>query len=161
MKRYKTIIYLCLIIIITSISLEAFADQAEKLDLFIGRDMVDVGDVFVWNDDINIYIKYVTDENWCLTATHLQPVEGLRVIVATKKGNPVPGQFLYKKDHSCVNEYTYTVPMSSYQQDHRPLLFIAAHADVKEIGGSKEGAWAGDREIPGKNWALYFNYDLR
>lgn len=162
MKQARKFVYLFLIIMLIVIPIRAFTSQAKTVDLLAGKKMVDVGDVTVWNDEYNIYITYTTNEDWCLTATHLQPIDDLTAITGTKKGNPVPGQFFYKERHLCVDEYTYTVPMTPNWKNIKPQIVIAAQADVRgKNGGGKQGAWAGDREVPGKNWALYFDYKIQ
>lgn len=88
----------------------------------------DVGDVLVWDDGSNLYVKYlVTEPDTCLTETHLHVATSLGDIPQTKKNNPIPGQFDYNEEHDCVTEYTYQIPLDSLCGD----LYIAAHAVVQ------------------------------
>lgn len=90
---------------------------------------LDVGDVSVWNDGENLYVKYVidTETDWCLTETHLRVADSVDSI-PQKNGNPIPGKFDYKNEHDCVTEYTYTIPLGDWD----PALYIAAHAVVTQ-----------------------------
>ena len=102
-------------------------DSAEEFPLFAGQNM-DVGMVKVWNDSDYLYVKYIVDEPWCLTETHLDVADSVEAI-PQKNGNPIPGQFEYKMEHDCVPEYLYTIEMSLIPGDK---LFIATHAVVSD-----------------------------
>jgi hypothetical protein len=95
-------------------------------DLMAGQNM-DVGDVKVWNDGDNLYVKYVTEDGWCLTETHLHVATSLGDI-PQKNGNPPPGQFDYQMEHDCETEYMYTISLT-WGCDTE--LYIAAHAVVE------------------------------
>ena len=61
---------------------------------------MDVGDVLVWNDASNLYVRYVTTGgDWCITETHLAVATTIEEIPTTKKGNPIPGQFYYSSEY--------------------------------------------------------------
>lgn len=93
---------------------------------------MDVGDVLVWNDGDYLYVKYeVTDEDWCITETHLEVAVSLGDI-PQKNGNPIPGKFTYKNEHNCVASVVYQPPLS---WDPDTPLLIAAHAVVQTRGG--------------------------
>jgi len=102
----------------------------EVINLLAGQTNL-VGEVRVWNDANNLYVKYViTDLDWCLTETHLHVATSLGDIPQTKKFNPIPGQFDYKRDYDpCVQNDTYVIPMSLFPGDS---LYIAAHAVVSD-----------------------------
>jgi hypothetical protein len=116
----------------------AFAHTAEEpfvTDLTAGggniKSAMDVGDVLVWNDGEYLYVKYVvTDEDWCLTETHLEVATVLEDI-PQKNGNPPPGQFTYGGEHDCVADWTYEIPLS---WDPGTEILIAAHG-VVQTGG--------------------------
>jgi len=96
-------------------------------DLLAGQTLK-VGEVKVWNDTDNLYVKYfITDLNWCLTETHLHVATSLDDIPHTNKGNPIPGQFEYKGEHECETEVLYEIPLTC---ELRTDLVIAAHAVV-------------------------------
>ena len=133
------------------------ADAPQVTTLFAGQ-TIEVGTVNVWNDDVNLYVKYVlTDLDWCLTETHLAVAVSLDGIPQTKKNNPIPGQFPYQccydeggsewvfqikkggntgagcdadgSTETCLTVITYTIPL-----DWGPDtgLFIAAHAVIEK-----------------------------
>jgi len=113
--------------------------NAEIFPLYAGQDKL-VGSVKVWNDSDNLYVKYVMGEapvgledelktGWCLTETHLHVATTPEGIPQTKKGNPKPGKFEYKMEHSCVSEHLYTIERSLVPRDE---LYIAAHAVVSD-----------------------------
>lgn len=88
---------------------------------------IDVGDILVWNDDNNIYIKYeITNAEWCLRETHLDVKQLLSALPQTKKGSPIPGQFTYKDMLDCTSESLYVIPWPAGGQ-----VYIAAHAVVQ------------------------------
>lgn len=94
----------------------------------------DVGDVYIWNDANNLYVRYV------ITASNTL-ILGAQTHVATSvsgipqsNGNPVPGQFTYKtpSDFTPVTTYTFTIPLNSIAPGTQ--LYVAAHADVGRPG---------------------------
>jgi hypothetical protein len=98
------------------------------------KSAMDVGDVEVWNDGEYLYVKYVvTDEEWCLTETHLHVfLDNIWYRdIPHKNGNPIPGRFAYKGRHDCVDGVTYTIPLA---WDPGTEIFIAAHG-VVQTGG--------------------------
>lgn len=116
-------------------------DDPYTTDLLAGQNM-DVGDVEVWNDADNLYVKYVVDkEGWCMTETHLHVAESEENIPQTEAkgrgnggGNPTPGQFEYTNDtHQCITEYTYEIPLDNFDVDCSEDLTIAAHAAVIKV----------------------------
>ena len=123
-------------------------------DLIAGQN-IDVGDILIWHDDDNIYVKYVTTGSWELTETHLHVACGPKEdIPHNNKGNPIPGHFQYSTEHDpAVSEYQYTVSRSGCNLGH---VHIAAHAVVTN-GVQEETAWGDGCPLGGK-WAMYFMY---
>jgi len=100
---------------------------AEEFPLMAGQNL-EVGYVAIWNDNDYVYVKYViTDDNWCITETHLQVAASLEGI-PQKNGNPIPGKFDQKGVHECVSEVNYAVPIAESDK-----IYVAAHAVVKEL----------------------------
>lgn len=92
---------------------------------------VDAGDVLIWNDASNLYVKYVAASGWCITETHLH-VAAVLSSIPQKNGNPIPGKFAYKDDFNCGDEIpTYVIPLPSGTQ-----LNIAAHAVVWDMSST-------------------------
>ena len=114
---------------------------------------IDVGTVSVWDDCVDLYVKYETTGGWVMTETHLAVVANSNDFPMTKKGNPIPGQFPYqccydeteeewlfvKKPEDLVGtcdadgndlltEITYIIPLGSDTELH-----IAAHASLLKL----------------------------
>ena len=137
-----------------------------------------VGEVEVTNDGNNLFVKYtITEDGWCMTETHLHvatlgvetPAEG---IPQTKKNNPIPGKFDNSTDYDpCTTtsvEYTIPIPEGYEAGDD---VIIAAHTavqlfeDVDPDTGEDifryESAWGEGDNFEGKNWAMYFTYEIQ
>ena len=135
----KVLFPILVVVLALGLTLPAAAhteDDPSVTDLIAGggnpKSAVDVGDVNVWNDGDNLYVKYVVDASgWCLTETHLHVATSMEAI-PQKNGNPPPGQFDYKTEHDCVTEYTYVIDLD---EEWPPCtdLYIAAHADVQKL----------------------------
>ena len=159
-------------------------EQTEPLYIKDGpapRDMLDtdwlkrVGEVQVWNDGDNLYVKYVADAEpcWEITEIHLWVGEHFHysdVYPKTKKGNPIPGQFPYKDefDPPVMETPEYEIPMDGLF-DNRPFISIMAQAVVRPCGGGaevEETAWADctrlpdapNSDFPPRRWAKWFPY---
>jgi hypothetical protein len=159
-----------------------------KGDLIAGR-TIKVGTVTVTNDTENIYVKYFLTDGWEMTKSQVAVALSLGEIPQTKKHNPIPSQFAFKKKyHPAVTEITYSIPLRDSGYKAGDLLYIAAHArvrnsdatgkenqdesawDAEEEGqefegkngaNQKESAWAAGepgQEFEGKNRATYFCY---
>jgi hypothetical protein len=107
-----------------------------EVDLIAGggnpKSAMDVGNVLVWNDGENLYVKYeIAEADWCITKTHLA-VATAPGDIPQKNGNPIPGLFEYNDMHDCVTEYTYEIPLEG---DGDTELYIAAHANVQKLIG--------------------------
>ena len=122
------------------------------------------GTILVENDATNLYVTYKALDNWYFSEVHLYV--GTFANVPSQNGNPIPGQFPYKKTFNpLVQTYTFTIPISSIILDANKCFYIAAHSSMKKIVNGTvirtETGWAGDIKFPGKNWATYFSYCLR
>jgi Ca-activated chloride channel family protein len=127
---------------------------------------IDVGDIIVWQDASNLYVKYVTVDGWKIYETHLAVTDDLSTIPTTKNGNPKIGKFPYSTDHSpAVTEHTYTIPWT-WAKDAK--LYIAAHCVVMKQTGvdadcnpiyREETGWGDGTDFGGSSWAMYFTYE--
>ena len=119
---------------------------------------IDVGNVSVWNDDENLYVKYETTGDWLINETHLAVDDSLDDIPQTKRHNPIPGQFEYKNESQGpgITVYQYDIPLI---WEAGTELFIAAHAEVANLT-QNETAWGAGDPFDGKNWATYFKYTI-
>jgi hypothetical protein len=155
------------------------------VDLVAGRTEV-IGAV-EWRVEGNMmYVRYVTNGNWKLAATHLVVAESLDDVPTTNGGNPKVGHFPFSGEHVppvAVREYALT--LDEWGLDDVDEVIIAAHADVvlcSERGGAdrEEGAWGngtrfseseadnpdgkgntGDTTSGGGNWAMYFRVEVK
>ena len=140
------------------------ADDPFATDLIAGggnpASAIDVGDVMVWNDGEQLFVRYVvTAQDWCLTETHNHVATSADAIPQTKKGNPIPGKFNFSATLDCVTSLTFVVPLT---WGPGVELFIAAHASLENPsvvysnGPWTETAWGAGFDFPGRNWATYF-----
>lgn len=126
--------------------------------LIAGQNL-DAGTVTVTNDENSVYVTYLTDGTWTIAETHLDVATSPEQLKQTSKGNAIPGKFAYATEHNPgVYEVTHTIDIAAWAAG-TPLYF-AAHAVVSSPG-STETAWGEGLEFPGKNWAMYFGYDLQ
>ena len=101
------------------------------IQLYAGQN-IDVGEVQIWNDDTNIYVKYIIDAaDWCMTETHVHIGMTEDDFPMTKTGNPQVGHFDYQATHDCVTTYMYTIPLANLGDwDCDQVVYIATHAVV-------------------------------
>lgn len=126
MKRVTVVV--C---VIAALGLVGSAGAAEY-PLYAGQD-IPVGVVHVSNDGAAVTVRFdTTDSSWCITETHAHIASALAGIPQTRKGNPIPGQFEFSDNHSCVNEVEYTKNMNSES------VYVAAHAVVYDLSSFTE-----------------------
>lgn len=94
-----------------------------------GDEAVDVGDVLVWNDADNLYVKFETTSGWVMTKTYVH-VATDPTDIPQKNGNPIPGKFEHKVDHDPPESDPppIAIPLNGWDAD--TSLYIAAHAKV-------------------------------
>lgn len=99
------------------------------VDLLAGQ-TEDIGDVEVWNDADNLYVKFVyTGPDCGFLEVHLQVDEDqFSADILTKKGNPIPGQFEKYFSDGCFTEHTFTYDLAEEGFAPNDILMIAAHA---------------------------------
>lgn len=96
---------------------------------------IDVGDVSVWNDGSNLYVKYETTGGWEITKTHLAVAMEESGIPQNRAGNPKVGQFQHSTSHAPpVTTYTYTIALGDLSVEPCEDVCIAAHAKVQKLG---------------------------
>jgi hypothetical protein len=140
MNSYKLIFSICVSFTLASTIFTGVAHtEADPFETdLIAAQHYDAGEVLVWNNGDNLFVKYIADEDWQITETHLHVAESMEDI-PQKNGNPIPGQFDYKEEHDpAVTEFTYEIDNTWDEDDE---LFIAAHAVVCEettVGGLEE-----------------------
>ena len=107
--------------------------------LYAGQDM-DVGDVKVWNDEVNLYVTYeITDPDWVIIGTHLyvgktDPNIGQDGVPLTT----APGQFPYDDDDASGvpdTMVTYVIPLADIDGYHMKLNNKGKPTGVMEANG--------------------------
>lgn len=136
------------------------------VDLLAGQ-TIDAGNVSVWNDTANLYVKYETQNGWMINQTHLAVGTALTDIPQTNGKKPVaiPGQFAFSNSFDpTVTSYTYTIPLNSLGASYNDNLYIAAHAVVVKqlLDGTyqQETGWGNGNKFGGA-WGMYFNYTVQ
>nr|WP_294773508.1 hypothetical protein [uncultured Flavobacterium sp.] len=117
----------------------------------------DSGDLSVYVDLNNVYVKYSTTGNWFIRKSHLY-VGSYQLIPRNNSGNPIPGQFPINNNHANGTQtITYTFPKASLPE----CFAVVAHADVARIENGvveqTETAWASGNRFTPRNWATYFS----
>ncbi|MFO7891369.1 MAG: hypothetical protein R6V04_13640 [bacterium] len=144
----KTICFgIVLTLVMTAISgliaIPTIADSDEDFPILYADQDTPVGNVEVTNDAENLYVKYfITEDDWCITETHLHVTDTLSEIPTNPRGNPIPGHFMENDEHDCVTEFTYTYNLAEYGWNANTPLYIAAHAVVvRPIEDCVEEVW--------------------
>lgn len=120
--------------------------------LMAGQNFI-AGTVIVSADATNLYVAYYLNIGWTLKQTHVAVAKNLADIPQTGSGNPKVGNFGIQESFAQgVDTAFYTIPRASLGTLD---LFIATHAVVEKVGGSRETGWAGPYDFAGKNWAMY------
>jgi len=148
-KLFSTLI---LVTLLASVLPSVCTVGAEPItqDLMAGKTL-EVGEVTVWNDASNIYVKYeITLDGWRFSELHLE-IDDVFTDIHQSNGNPVPGQFAYSQTFAApyVTEYTFTVPKNGWSTG--TILYVVAHAKVVHVvDGSQtivsdtSTMWSGD-----------------
>lgn len=120
-------------------------------NLIAGQNQI-AGEVIVQRDGDDLIIKYITNDDWTIDATHLSIGNcEEQTIPTTGSGNPKVGHFEHSSEHSTgINEVTYILDASVLDDNY----CFAAHAEVSGPSGG-ETAWAEGEEFDGNNWAMY------
>ncbi|RIV30559.1 hypothetical protein D2V08_15850 [Flagellimonas lutimaris] len=99
--------------------------------LYAGQN-IEVGKVTVSEIGGNYLITYeITNDEWCITETHLSVVNSPEEFPITNAGNPKNGNFEYSDEFACEKTVTYEVPIEKGP-------YIAAHAVVECVSSSVE-----------------------
>jgi len=167
-----------IVISIVLLMLAGFAITSSAEDLVVGRKHNLVGTLTVAVVGENLVITYAMypvdpmvpdEEGWELLETHLY-------VGTEPPAKSAPGQFPYGPEDA--EDGVYTIPLDKLPDpDLAGNIVIAAQAEIGKIYGDgepvlddpdpeigeqiEETAWAeGDPIRPGKNWAMYFEFEL-
>lgn len=144
---------------------ETFAPKAlTVVDIHAGNADEDAGDLSVWDDTDNIYIKFETFGGWEVGMAHYHIGTSLADI-PLNGDIPVPGQFDYQEAFDpYVTTFTKVIAKSNYNFTLGDTILIAVHFELhKDLGGGEsqdETGWGGDVPGPGSRWWWYMWYVL-
>jgi hypothetical protein len=138
--------------------------------LYAGQ-TIDAGTASVWNSREKLQIQVEALEGWRIS--EIQIYVGTDP-VPTKKGNPVPGKFPYKKEyadpshqHTLVLDLEEDLAFSwGIPWEDQRIQNVAVHADLVQLDEkgkiiAEEGAWAfGPAEFEGDQWGWWFSYEI-
>lgn len=144
--------FIVISIVVLMIAGFVITSSADEITLWAGQN-IEVGTLTVESDGTNLVVTYaITAQCWVLGETHLYAGRD-------RPTKSAPGQFPYGPDDAV--DGVYTIPLADLDLGERVIIFIAAHAEVTSCEQGEETAWADGCEIrPGKNWAMYFKFDL-
>jgi hypothetical protein len=129
----------------------------------IAGQSIDAGDILVWNDAENLYIKYEGHDGWQLTETNVAVEVTLDDIPATGSGNPKIGKFEWAMQFDPpVESYAFEIPLDGWVTG--TSLFVMAHAVVVKEGidgWQEETAWGCGEDFGSRRWACYFEYEVQ
>ena len=147
-----------IVISIVLLMIAGFAITSSAMDVTLWADQdVDVGTLTVEVIGDDLVVTYAITAPWVLGETHLYVGE-----LAPKKS--APGRFPYGPD-DVAEEGKYVIDLEGFTG----TLYIAAQAEVTnpdEIDPDtelprEESVWADGTQIrPGKNWAMYFEFEV-
>ena len=152
-------VLLIMTFVLTPLVCSAHTAQDPEISPLIAGQNIPVGDVSIWNNDENLYVKYQTNRPWHMRETHLY-------IGTTLPPSPIsPGRFPYKhEDLNLVLEDTYTISLAELGIQPEDWVYIMAHAVVANIAtGESETAWKEGMPVdqPGHGWAMYNTYQIQ
>lgn len=172
LAKFKIFI-LALIVMIASLTfIQSNTIHAEicgsslEVDLYAGQH-INSGNVTVWNNGDELFVRFNTINNYYLSETHLAVALSVDEISQTKTGNPKVGLFPFATlNNPPVSEQIYSINLSDYGYQEGDTLYIAAHAKVQLLNGDgeviqEETAWADGANFSGNNWATYASFTLQ
>ena len=159
----KFIVLSIVLLMLAGFVITSSAQETMVVDLLAGQtSKVGTLTVAVVGDNLEVTYIMDPDEGWELLETHLY-------IGTSAPTKSAPGQFPYGPED--VYDFlpgVYIIPLTDFGE---LPVYIAAQAEVrKQIGVDpvtfeliyqEETAWAEGTDIrPGKNWAMYFEFEL-
>jgi len=160
----KYICFVAVMIISLKLSVFAFGSCEPVVHSFTGGQHIDVGNVVIWNDSVNLYVRYDTNDGWKLNKTHINVSTSLDDVPVNNAGVLMIGHFMTQTDHDSIDSFLYSFALSDFDGDD---LYILTHAEVvpsetnTDSSSTGETAFGGD--IPkdfGSRWAFYSEYSV-
>jgi hypothetical protein len=130
------------------------------------RDL-DIGHIFVSNDEMNIYVSYYMHDSWLLRSSYLHIGRQASDVPMDSNGNPDPKAFPYiSESNRGITEYRHKVPMSDIGVNPGDRILIASLVDVIKLGGNgkvadSEVIWSDNEPAPSNQWWSFFGFVLR
>ena len=137
--------------------------EVKEVRLLVGKKAIEVGKVYVANNEEKLFVAYETTGDWKMEALHLF-VGACDNLPVNKQNILVPGQFPFKvgKFNELQNFYCFEISLESLPEG---CLCVAAHADVVRVvdGNIKqsEGACGEGETTSSKNWFMKFDYCIQ
>ncbi len=146
-------ILLVAVFVLTPLVCLAHTADDPEISPLIAEQNITVGEVRIWNNDQNLYVKYQTNRPWYMTETHLY-------VGTTLPSRSIShGRFPYKHENlNRVLADTYTIPLTNLGVQFGGLVYIMAHAVVVNINtGDSETAWKEGMPV---GQAMYNTYQI-
>ncbi len=185
MKRQQIVFILVAAMLCVAATAIAQVGPGPSKVALIADKTIDVGDVEIRNngkkimaDGIDYGSKLMVDfelpedGDWLVSEAHVYA--GFGPIPQTKKGNPIPGQFPFKKEleNPTKGNVHFTIDLESLGTEEiefawgargNRVITIAVHAELVDQNGNEAGAWAyagaNATEFDGNSWGWYFTYE--
>ncbi|MGC9346253.1 MAG: hypothetical protein ACP5ER_05640, partial [Candidatus Bathyarchaeales archaeon] len=142
----------------------AHTEEEPYTDTLWAGQNINVGNVSVWNNGENLYIKYLTMGDWYMNETQLY-------VGLEWPETLAPGQFPYKHEDIFTQMDEYVIPLNEIDATIGNTVYVFAHATVVQVDpvtsepdwNTTETAWAGDvvPPSPPEKWYAYFTYVIQ
>ena len=147
---------------------EFLADKGSLSFPLTAGQNIPVGKVVISKDAENLYITYITKDDWHLQEVHAK-IENAETYIPKSNQDVAPGLFPYSQIFTGTacdlpTRYTITIPLSSVNCDN---AIIYAHAAVVKCSNCQvvqsETAWGGNIVPPSKGikWYGYIICEVR
>ena len=89
----------------------------------------DIGDIYIWNDDENLYVMFVANESWIFEEIHLIIASSPSDLIHRNIKNLIIFREEFDRD-DMVTEYTFAIPLEQLSGD---MIFFIAHAEMPHL----------------------------
>lgn len=117
----------------TNLDLLQVCSIDSSTNLYAGQNIL-VGEVTVDIEGDNYIITYnITNNEYCLSETHLSVVNTPEDFPMSAGGNPKNGHFEYSESHGCASSFSYEVPVSrgTYIAAHGVVNCVDSYDDIQ------------------------------
>jgi hypothetical protein len=127
---------------------------------------IPVGTMTVWNDAVNLYIKYDTTGGWLLEQCHAQ-IGATYADISDSQGDALPpGSMDYQQVFTSpyVTTWTFTIPMALYNLSIGQTIYWVAHCSVLLPDGNggydQQTGFGGNQTGQGHRWWFWDTYTI-